>query len=328
MLKSLQDFDWRKSKAHLLFLSKFLHARTAQESAKADSWMDVLRETPQQAIKRFVEEGILVIPGLSEYLAYQYKVSELQTMLKQRGLPGSGRKQDLISRLIAADPEGMKKPATGLSVFQCSDRGQEIANQYLASEKEEREATEREVLVVLHKRKFREASLLVSSYEAAQVFPRGVGIDWENYDTGRDVAVLEVIFSSSPNLLARLEKGKLEPLRLAAGMSYLWGTYKTEACLPAGFETGLVMDCDTVARLLKSHALHQVIMEEYRNGGFVKSVEIHTCNDDIVCDACRELAGKIYTLSEVPELPYEKCTSERGCRCWTGAPWVAEDWKV
>lgn len=73
MLRSLLVLDWRKSKAHLLFLSKFLdardaqeflHAGTAQEFAKIGSWKDVIREMPQQAIKRFVDEGVLVTPGL------------------------------------------------------------------------------------------------------------------------------------------------------------------------------------------------------------------------------------------------------------------------
>ena len=40
MLRSILGHDWRKSEAHLLFLSKFLHAKTAEEFAKADYWKD------------------------------------------------------------------------------------------------------------------------------------------------------------------------------------------------------------------------------------------------------------------------------------------------
>jgi hypothetical protein len=323
MLRSILDHDWRKSKAHLLLLSKFLHAKTAQEFDKADSWKDVLKETPRQAIKRFVGEGMLVTPGLSEHLEYKYKVGELQAMLKQRRLPVSGRKQDLISRLVEADPEGMKKAVAGLSVLQCSDRGQEIASQYLISEKERREEAEQEVLAMLQKGKFREASLLVSSYEATQVFSRGMDIDWKNYDPSRDVSVLGIIFGSRPKGLARLDQGKLGPLRVVAGMNHLWGVYDAKACLPACFETGLSMDSGTVARMLLFYAYHQVNMAEYRKNGLVKSVQILTCNDYTVCDACRALAGKTYKLSDVPELPYEKCTSVMGCRCQVS---VAE-WK-
>lgn len=314
MLRSLIGFDWRKSQAHLLLLSKFLYPQTAERFAKADYWKDALGETPQQAIKRFQNEGVLVTPGLCEHLAYRYKVGELQAMLKQRSLPVSGRKAALISRLVEADAGGMKKAVAGLTVLQCSDRGHEIASQYLALEKQRREAAEQEVLVILQKGKFREASLLVSSYEAKQVFSRGLNIDWKNHDPGCDVPGLESIFGSKPKILARLDQGKLGPLRLAAGMMSLWGTNKARAWLPAGFETGLAMDSDSAARMLLFHARHQANLEKYRKWG-IKSVEILTANDRLHCEACRKLDAKTFELSEVPELPYEKCTSEIGCRC-------------
>jgi len=315
MLRSVLGFDWRKSEAHLLFLSKFLTPKAAQDFAKSDDWKDALGETPQQAIKRFTDQGILVSPGLPEHLACKYKASDLQAMLKQRSLPVSGRKADQISRLIEADPGGMKKAVAGLTVLQCSDIGQEIANQYLATQKQKRNATEQEVLTMLQKRKFREASLLVSSYEAKQVFSRGVGIDWKNYDPSRAMAVLKGIFGGRPKILARLDHEKLELLRLAAGMAYLWGTGEARPWLPADFGTGLVMDNEAAARMLEFYALHQVRLEEYRESRVVKSVEIVTANDEHACEACRRLASRKYKLSEVPELPYEKCTSDMGCRC-------------
>jgi hypothetical protein len=321
MPRSFLGLDWRKSQAHLLFLSKFQHPQTVQGFAKADYWKDVLNETPQQAIKRFVDEGVLVSPGLSEHLAYKYKVGELQVMLKQRGLLVSGRKADLISRLIEADPEDMKKAVAGLTVLQCSDRGQEIVNQYLAAEKAKRDAAEQEVLAMLQNGKFREASLLVASHNAKQVFPPGMNVDWKNYDPSRDVAVLKIMFGSRPKVLARLDQGALGLLRLAAGMMYLrsTGTDKIESWLPSGFETGLAMDKATAARMLLSYAIHQVNLEEYRKNGLLRSFEIRNCNDEHVCKACRTLAAKKYKRSEVPELPYEQCTNQTGCRCWVVA---------
>jgi len=48
---------------------------------------------------------------------------------------------------------------------------------------------------------------------------------------------------------------------------------------------------------------------------YVKGIGIRTCNDDHVCPACREIASRIWPIDQVPELPYEKCTSKTGCRC-------------
>ena len=330
MLKSLIGFNWRKSDAHLLLLSMFLHAKAADDFAKADpradGWNSVLRETPQTAIKRFVDEGLLVTPGLSEHLAYKYKVSELQAMLKQRALPVSGRKDDLISRLIEADPGGMKKAVAGLTVLQCSDRGQEIANQYLAAKKAEQEAAEREVLAMLQKGKYREASLAVSSYEARQVFPRGwaFGTDWRKHDPTRDVATLKQIFSSKPKPLAQLDQSKLGALRIAAGMMALWGTSEAGAWLPSHFETGLTIDNDAAAQTLLFGSSHQSQLEQWRQSGVVAGVRVLTAKDS--CNECRKLEGKKYRLSEAPELPNAKCTSPKGCRCTLTAI-LDVDWK-
>jgi hypothetical protein len=33
------------------------------------------------------------------------------------------------------------------------------------------------------------------------------------------------------------------------------------------------------------------------------------------CGACQQLDGKRFALDKLPEMPYEKCTCEVGCRC-------------
>ncbi len=45
-------------------------------------------------------------------------------------------------------------------------------------------------------------------------------------------------------------------------------------------------------------------------------ITIFNNDDQLVCDACRQIQGYHYNLDEVPELPYEECTCENGCRCW------------
>ena len=102
-------FDWQKSPAHLRLLSKFLRPQVAEDFSKRSGyWEKQLGETSQKAIERFLDEGVLVHADLSEHLASKFKVTELKSMLEVRGLPASGRKSELVSRLVQADPEGMK----------------------------------------------------------------------------------------------------------------------------------------------------------------------------------------------------------------------------
>ncbi len=61
------------------------------------------------------------------------------------------------------------------------------------------------------------------------------------------------------------------------------------------------------------HASHKTSLEQYRKSGFVKFVEILAAQDS--CDECKKITKKKYKLNEVPELPHENCTHEKGCRC-------------
>ena len=71
MLRSLFGFDWRKSNPHLLLLSKFLHRQTADYFEESENWKTVLGESPKQAIKRFIDEGMLAHANLNAQLDYK-----------------------------------------------------------------------------------------------------------------------------------------------------------------------------------------------------------------------------------------------------------------
>jgi len=312
MLSFIFGFDWKKSPAHLLFLSKFCRPRAIDDFSQSDIWEAVLNEAPKKAVKRFMSEGLLEQASLSGVLDYKYKVSELKPMLKQRGLPVSGRKAELIERLVESDPDGMRKVVRGLNVLQCTQQGRAIAEEYLAQEKEKRARVEEQTLYALQQRKFKEASQMVAAFEAQQVFPRGINIDWKHHNPGQDVAMLKVIFQAKPKILTTLNEEQMGHLRLAAGMMYLWGTNQAKAWLPDDFETDLRMDNDTAARMVVFYTYHQRSIAQYRATG-VKTVRILATNDS--CAACKKLARRKYKISEVPGLPYEKCTHEMGCRC-------------
>jgi len=163
-------------------------------------------------------------------------------------------------------------------------------------------------------------------YEDEQVFPRrgfyiGVGLfEGEQAfpresEINNEVTLLEIMFRSKPKILAPLTDEQLEQLRIAAGMICVW-VRKAGAknWLPPNFKTGLTMDNDAAARMILFHALHQIRMAEYRKTR-VKTVEILLADDS--CDECRKLGQRKYQLNQVPELPYEKCISKKGCRCTT-----------
>lgn len=309
---------WQNSASHLLLLSKFRHGDAPKHYERAEHWESALKEKPQKAIQRFLKEEMLEPAGLTELLDFKFKVFDLKNMLKERQLKVSGRKSELIKRLIDSDEEGMIEATKNLEILKCSAEGEKLADYYLNEEKEKREKTEKEVLSLLKNREFSKAVRIIAKYESSQVFPRGLGIDWSNYSGESDVEALNVIFKKVPGILNGIDDGRLESIRLAAAMMQLWGTNRASPWLPNDLETGIHLDRDAAARMLIFHASHLMNMKLYKESG-VKNVEILGVDDANTCPACRKISGKKYNIDKVPELPNPHCTSEIGCRCTTVA---------
>ena len=88
---------WLTSPAHLHFLSEFLRPQVLDDYRQSEYWQGVLRESPERTIKQMMADGMLVTADLSECLDHALKVPRLKTLLKERDLPTTGRKSDLIA---------------------------------------------------------------------------------------------------------------------------------------------------------------------------------------------------------------------------------------
>lgn len=313
---SARAANWTPSEAHLLLLSKFLVGQQLDHMT-GDYWHVPLRELPEAAIARFIAMGWLVSASLAQKLESRFNAGDLKPLLKSRRLRVSGRKGELIDRLIAADEAGMSALVADMKVYQCSPEARARAEQYRLEQAQVRAAAEASAVNQLRARDFRGASLTVSAYESVQVFPRGIGIDWSNPNTFRDVALLTAIFELRPRILDGLAEGEWEPLRVAAGMMALWGTNSVKGWLPESFVGVPKFDADTAGRMLLFAANHNQRLDEYRglsrSGIGIKGFEICVVPDS--CPECKRLAGKRYRLNELPDLPYSACTHHYGCRC-------------
>jgi len=62
----------------------------------------------------------------------------------------------------------------------------------------------------------------------------------------------------------------------------------------------------------------KVIVADWKKAGDVKYVKGQTCNDNDVCDVCRERTGKELLLDEIKSL----FPAHESCRCWI-SPFVS-----
>lgn len=312
MFSWLKGPDWKTSQPHLELLSKFLNGSTPSWHVGEAKWEPVLREKPEQAIKRFVDSGALVQANLAQHVNHLFRTPDLKAMLKERGLKVSGKRDEQVARLVEHDPEGMRQATRDTVVYACSESGAKLANDYLASRDRVRTEAEQDVKARLMRRDFDGASRAVARFEATQVFSRGIGTDWQRYDSKPDVFVLSVIFGEIPEILSAIQPTDIEPLRLAAALMHLWGTNKAEG-LPVGFATGIALDADTSARMFVFRALHRRNIHQFRSAG-VNRVRISVARSS-ACAACQALDGKSFSLDKAPVLPFKDCTCSLGCRC-------------
>lgn len=303
------------SRAHLFLLSKFLRQKRVENLSERADWAALLGESPQAAIQRFRDKGLIEVVPLEEQLAATLQVPELKTMLQIRGLADIGKKSDLVARLIKADRREMAKRIENVTLLRCSERGRMVVEEFLASEQQRRSEAERQAWEDLSAHRFRNACLIAAAYHRDQLMPRGPDVDWKHYNPTRDTATLESIFRVPPGILSSLDDDALQFLRMAASMMHLWGEQNPARWLPTDFDTGSNLDREDAACMVLSAARRKDELENYRRSGVVIMVEIFPTKDDRVCENCRRATGTRYPLNWVPELPNPYCTSPLGCRC-------------
>lgn len=315
-------FNWfrkksgRNSQAHLLLLSKFRGGDSPARFDGNENWETVLKEKPGDAIEQFLKDGVLEPADLMEYVDYKFKATQLKTMMKERGMKVSGRKAELVRSLVENDRESMLEITKDLNLYRTTAEGTEISEHYLKEEKAKKAAAERETLASLTNREYSKAVRVIVQYEQSQVFPRGLGIDWKNYNVESDIESLKAIFEKTPKILNGIKNDRLDELRLAAGMMQLWGTNRAHPWLSDNFETGIHLDGNAASLMLVFHANYLRDIGKYRRAG-VETLEVMSVNDRHTCEQCRKLSGNKFIMGQLAELPYPECECESGCRCTT-----------
>ncbi len=121
------------------------------------------------------------------------------------------------------------------------------------------------------------------------------------------VRTLGWIARVKPALLHSVNPGMLEKMREELAEQCLLGVQlRRDAANPQPY---------FVKHNLMAAASFRSVMQTWRETGVVKTVKM-VCSSDGPCDACADVKGKTYHLSNVPELPYSLCSNTViGCRC-------------
>jgi len=237
----------------------------------------------------------------------------LKSLAKERKLSCAGTKETLAKRLVNADPEAMRARFKGKRFLVCTAKGKMLVDKRQEVDRHNKMLAENECLRALKEGRLEDACLAVAAYEKTRLIPRGLGIDWQNYEISHDLLILETLFAAQ---LPRHSEFKLETMarvREAAAMIHLWGTNNPSPWLPEDVVESQI-DWGVKARMLLFHALERVRLQDMKDAG-AKRVEVLTSGSVLVCPVCRADEGKTYPLDDAPSLPHQTCTCEEGCAC-------------
>lgn len=161
------------SRAHLYFLSRMLRLFDTAHLAELEYWDEKLGDSRYTVLKIFLNEGMVELLSGREQIAEDRSVASLKTLCKERGLKLSGKKADLIERLLASDPRMEATLAPVLRFVRCTDAGRRIVMAYYSREVENYRAVEAKVRVHLCDGNLTDAIRAANAYKADMLFPQG-----------------------------------------------------------------------------------------------------------------------------------------------------------
>ncbi|MGD0521910.1 MAG: SAP domain-containing protein [Terracidiphilus sp.] len=307
--------NWASSQPHLALLKRFLSARDTKDGFP-DYWAPAFGMSPQCVIDGMVAHGALETLPLLEKIEFCHTVAELRKILSSRGLKVSGKKAELVQRLLEADPKGMEKLCAHRMILRCTPAASQAVSRWEAERAQAFETATDDVIAALRNRHFKAAICIADAYqkskfeppfppaqEAMTIHPAPRSIEEREND-------LATVFTMRPKILEGLQPEQWEGIYLNYAVWQLLGRVAPDECMP-GF-TGIgAMNLETATRMLSFHVRHQRDLARWRELGINRATIIGVGG----CEACLALINKTFSLDKLPELPYKDCTCGLGCRC-------------
>jgi hypothetical protein len=273
-----------------------------------EKWFSLLNIPSRKAINFLISKQLIETATVEERIVKKYKLSELKTIVKTKGLKLAGKKEELAKRILEVSFDEMNSATAGMELYKCTCEGKEIAERYIQKRDNARLDASRLILSLLEKGEYSEAVSIGRSYYE----PEMALIDtFTVQDISSDLYKVNVIMNETPGILANVEYTVIHRIRLAVVLSCFPPLAYFDT-IPNDLVAGTNFDWDTAIRMLRFYIDNKMELLQYQAEG-IRKVELLACNDS--CIHCKKKNNKKYKISDVPELPNPNCTSPYGCRC-------------
>jgi hypothetical protein len=277
------------TQAHRLFFVMST-SRTVFELSANGYWAAKLGEPSDAVFRRCIDAGLIATAVTQQILDRGYKMEELKPLLKARGIKSSGKKAEMIDRLIVSDPDWCKSQTNSSRFYVRTPDGQRLAEEICDGIGREKGKMEMRLTLLIHDGRYEEAFRTWTVWDEDEVFPRDEWLGIDNRETNPNYFV---------EMAHRIEKLLPVGKREQAILNFLYGRVSYEPDM-----------------LAATHAAsYERDLIAWREAPFVVGIRIEGPNNGTECSFARLYEG-CYRLEDAPDYPFGPCDNEPCCVCF------------
>lgn len=273
-----------------------------------DHWDSVLGEPANYVISKCFEDGLLEHPSPENSISKSFKVDEIKKICNEHGVSTSGRKSELISRLIDAAPDWAFSVSGCKEWFVLSDAGKKlliVVSDELGKESGKLEAS---LLSLIRNGKYADAFSAWNDWDRGNAFPSSI----DDYPGSRPYSTVD---------FEKLAEDVVQVLGLSRGSRFL---------VDVLFDRRRIFDSTESGDINRKY-----------HGEYLRNSIIHP---DVVgvriepspspsnsCSFSKHYAG-CYRIDNIPDIPPGPCDNEPNCLCFASVIYADEaegvEWKT
>lgn len=310
----------KKSDALKLFLAEFRNGSSSKWLKDKDYYKTKIYShylgNLNQTLQNLIKDGLLRRMTPEEIIAEDYKITELKEECKKRGLKVSGKKADLVARLLEADSDLLKSYEKRDDLWICTALGVVMVEDFYKQQEQMEKDLRTLVFAFFDNKRFKDAANAVEQIRSRRIFP-----DWfttsdkiePEISLDHEEKEVEIIWNETPKVLRKIKSSFVDKARYWISYDILRGTnhireFEKEPTDIEGVSIGQVMQA------LMIYASGKMQLSEWQKIRIFKGVRIEGLpSETVLCPECQKLTGKIYDFKKAPVIPNEKCRNASPC---------------
>ena len=176
-----------------------------------------------ESLARCAAVGAVHEGTLSEKLAYALNKSDLQSRLRELGLPVTGTKDALIAMIIEADSVWAQSKGRDVRLYYLTEEGRQIAEELTLQASMVKSDAIKRCCELVSSQKYDAAAEVANDYRRQHELIDGRGQSLALVDNRRPLDVAEEALAADPEILSSFSTADAMTLRNAFVVSCLWG---------------------------------------------------------------------------------------------------------